>query len=185
MIAVRCTIADIIMPRDSGQMPIEIKCTHCGATLRVADEHAGKNARCPECATVVPIPSATPGFPPSRSGPTGPDSPDVDTTSSPTPSAPNPFASPMTETPMAEGGAEPHRGPLILGLGIGGLFCCVILSIVAIVMANEDLKKMSAGQMDPTGRGLTSAGRIVGIISIVLTVLSVILQIVLVVAQEM
>jgi phage FluMu protein Com len=37
-------------------MTIETDCTGCGQRLRVADEHAGKKARCPRCQTISPIP---------------------------------------------------------------------------------------------------------------------------------
>ena len=57
---------------------------------------------------------------------------------------------------------------MILVLGILGLVCCAILGIIAWVMGSGDLKKMNAGLMDPTGRGLTQAGQICGIISAIL-----------------
>lgn len=72
---------------------------------------------------------------------------------------------------------KPHRGVLILVLGILGLVCCFILGIVAWVMGNTDLKEMDAGRMDPTGRGLTQAGKICGIISVVLAVVGLIMGI--------
>jgi hypothetical protein len=65
----------------------------------------------------------------------------------------------------------PHRGTLILVLGIVGIVCCFIGGIVAWVMANTDLREMDAGRMDPDGRGLTLAGKICGIVSIVLFIL--------------
>jgi len=37
-------------------MPIETTCSGCGQRLRVADEHAGKKARCPSCQTVNLVP---------------------------------------------------------------------------------------------------------------------------------
>lgn len=37
-------------------MSIEFPCPGCQKTLRVADEHAGKQARCPHCQTVTPVP---------------------------------------------------------------------------------------------------------------------------------
>lgn len=66
---------------------------------------------------------------------------------------------------------RPHRGVLILVLGILGLVCCFILGIIAWVMGNTDLQEMRAGRMDPSGEGLTQAGRICGIISVVLWLL--------------
>ena len=66
----------------------------------------------------------------------------------------------------------PHRGTLILVLGILGIFCCIICGIIAWVLGNTDLREMDAGRMDPAGRGLTQAGKICGIVGIILTVLS-------------
>ncbi|MFT5301302.1 MAG: hypothetical protein ACI814_002105 [Mariniblastus sp.] len=37
-------------------MTIDIQCSGCSRQLRVADEHAGKSARCPECQTIVAVP---------------------------------------------------------------------------------------------------------------------------------
>ena len=51
-------------------MPIEFRCTSCGKLLRVKDDAAGKQAKCPACETVSqvptapPPPSAAPGEPP-------------------------------------------------------------------------------------------------------------------------
>lgn len=66
---------------------------------------------------------------------------------------------------------RPHRGTVILVLGILGLVCCFICGIVAWVMANGDLREMQAGRMDPSGQGLTQAGKICGIISVVLWII--------------
>lgn len=70
---------------------------------------------------------------------------------------------------------RPHRGVMILVFGILGLVCCVILGIVAWVMGNDDLKEMDAGRMDPSGRGLTQAGKICGIISVILQLVIVVI----------
>ena len=69
---------------------------------------------------------------------------------------------------------KPHRGTLILVLGILGLVVCAPLAIVAWVMGSGDLKEMDAGTMDPSGRGTTQAGKICGIIGTVLMIISVI-----------
>jgi hypothetical protein len=66
---------------------------------------------------------------------------------------------------------EPHRGTLILVLGALSLVVCVICGIVAWIMANEDLKKMKAGVMDPEGESNTKIGKILGIVSVALNVL--------------
>jgi hypothetical protein len=63
---------------------------------------------------------------------------------------------------------KPHRGVLILVLGILGIIPCFICGIIAWVLANNDLKEIDAGLMDPAGRGMTQAGKICGIIGIIL-----------------
>lgn len=53
-------------------MSIEFRCTSCQKLLRTPDETAGKQAKCPECGTIVPIPeSSTTGYDvaPSEIGP--------------------------------------------------------------------------------------------------------------------
>ena len=69
---------------------------------------------------------------------------------------------------------KPHRGTLILVLGILGLLLCQIFGIVAWIMGSSDLKEIDAGTMDPSGRGLTQAGKICGIIATVLMILSIV-----------
>jgi hypothetical protein len=56
-------------------------------------------------------------------------------------------------------------------LGILGIACCFICGIIAWVMANKDLAEMAAGSMDPSGRGLTQAGKICGMISVGIQIL--------------
>lgn len=63
---------------------------------------------------------------------------------------------------------EPHRGTTVLVLGILGLVVCQICGIIAWVMANKDIPKMEAGTMDPEGLGQTKAGKICGIISVII-----------------
>ena len=71
---------------------------------------------------------------------------------------------------------EPHRGTLILVLGILGLVVCPITGIFAWVMGNEDMKKIRAGRMDPEGEGITQAGRIMGIIASALMIIGILLM---------
>jgi hypothetical protein len=69
---------------------------------------------------------------------------------------------------------KPHRGTMVLVFGILGLVCCIpfVFSILAWVFGDNDLKEMAAGRMDPSGEGLTKAGKIMGIIGLCLQVLS-------------
>jgi hypothetical protein len=71
--------------------------------------------------------------------------------------------------------AKPHRGGLILTLGLLGLFICGLCGIAAWQMGNSDLQEMDAGMMDDSGRGLTNAGRIIGIIVTCLIVLNLVI----------
>lgn len=81
---------------------------------------------------------------------------------------------PTSPSPMPPGGmVKPHRGAVVLVLGILGLLLCFILGIVAWVMGTGDLHEMAEGRMDPSGRGLTQAGKILGIIATCLGILGV------------
>ena len=77
---------------------------------------------------------------------------------------------------------KPHRGVLILVFGILSWAVCQIFGILAWVWGNTDLKEMDAGRMDPSGHGMTQAGRIIGMISVLLTVAVILLVIVLLLA---
>ena len=89
----------------------------------------------------------------------------------------------MTTTPTQPAtNMQAHRGVMILILGILGLLTCVIFGIVAWVMGNGDLKKMDAGQMDLEGRGLTSAGRVCGMISTILGIVGTVIWVIMMVA---
>ena len=77
----------------------------------------------------------------------------------------------------------PHRGVLILVFSILSWFICVIFGIVAWILANSDLRAMEEGRMDPTGEGLTKAGKIVSIISVVLSIVGIIIGIIVLVGM--
>ncbi len=66
---------------------------------------------------------------------------------------------------------RPHRGAMILVFGILSWVVCFIFGIMAWVMGNSDLNAMAAGEMDPSGEGLTKAGKIIGMINIILAVI--------------
>jgi hypothetical protein len=68
---------------------------------------------------------------------------------------------------------RPHRGVAVLVLGILGITVFPAFGIAAWVMGNHDLSDMDAGRMDPTGRRMTAAGRVCGIISLVILCLAV------------
>jgi hypothetical protein len=91
--------------------------------------------------------------------------------------APVPTAGLVTAGAMAPGTLAPsfiapHRGGLILVLGLlGFLVNCPIFSLLAWVMGSRDLAEMTSGRMDRSGEGLTQAGRILGMILSVLWML--------------
>jgi len=91
----------------------------------------------------------------------------------------------MTTAPpppvMPGGGLRPHRGTMILVFGILGLVLCVIFGIIAWVMGNGDLNAIARGEMDPAGEGLTKAGKICGMISVILNIVAIVVWILMVV----
>lgn len=66
---------------------------------------------------------------------------------------------------------KPHRAVLVLVFGILGLVFCPFLGVSAWVMGNNDLREIAQGRMDPSGKDLTKAGRILGMIATVLIIL--------------
>ncbi|MBI1903904.1 MAG: hypothetical protein HYS13_22615 [Planctomycetia bacterium] len=53
--------------------------------------------------------------------------------------------------PGMGGPVQPHRGTMILVLGILSLVLCPILGPFAWVMGNTDMQEMAAGRMDRSG----------------------------------
>jgi hypothetical protein len=77
-------------------MAIEFRCSNCGKLLRVGDDSAGKRAKCPGCATVLPIPAAGSVAP--AAAPAGAPAPPSPARA---PSNPNPYQSPRAASPAA------------------------------------------------------------------------------------
>jgi len=59
---------------------------------------------------------------------------------------------------------KPHRAVVILVFGILSFAVCPFFGIAAWVMGNSDLQEMDNGWMDPSGRDMTKAGRICGMV---------------------
>jgi hypothetical protein len=164
-------------------MPSIIPCPSCSEQVRVPDELFGKWVKCPRCgqefaAPASNIPQAIVTPPPLPSDPSS--------------SVPKQSADfdpeveddrPWEDSRLRHGrmDAEPHRGTLILVLGIvsvvsfGGALCWGLgsliglpLGIAAWVMGHKDLQKIRSNQMDREGEGLTLAGRVLGIVGTVL-----------------
>jgi predicted Zn finger-like uncharacterized protein len=72
---------------------------------------------------------------------------------------------------------EPHRGTLILVLGIlsivlgwtGLIIVSLPMGLAAWIMGHRDLNKINARAMDPEGRGTTQAGYVCGIVGTILS----------------
>jgi len=78
---------------------------------------------------------------------------------------------PPTPSPQADAiHYAPHRGALILTFGILGIACCFPFGIAAWIMGNNDMQQIEAGMMDPTGKSITNAGKICGIIGTILVI---------------
>ena len=73
------------------------------------------------------------------------------------------------------GRGEPHRGVLILVLGILSLMVCGVIGIFAWMMGKSDLEKIRLGQMDKEGESLTKVGYILGIIGSIMFLLGMLL----------
>ena len=164
-------------------MAIEFKCQNCQKTLRVADEFAGKKARCPNCQTILLVEGDTETVEPTSVQPpvaSALQPPAYGQTGTPSASpfaTGNPYSSPaqasqyLNPTRRPSRG-EPHRGGLVLGLGIGAIACCPLVGIFPLIIGLRDLKAMKEGRMDNEGHGLTLAGTIIGGIMTALAVLS-------------
>lgn len=160
-------------------MPLVIECPQCKRRLNVPDDLLGRRVKCPSCATefeavesVIPIDEGSESVAPEVRPPAP---------------APNPFAYDEPQ-PRYPGGPEegysiaPHRGAIILTLGIVGLCmsCCPltgwILGGIAMSMGNTDLYEMARNRMDRSGRGMTQAGKICGTIAVVIATVGAVLR---------
>jgi len=149
-----------------------IPCPSCGRQLRVPDDLLGKLVKCPACSQTftanlsVPTPPAESEVQPETYRPAGSPPPPEDYLSeSPVPPEEDDYEPRPVHSRRRRRFQTEHRGALVLTLGILSLVICGLLGPVAWVMGNNDLAAMRAGRMDPSGEGVTQAGRICGIIS--------------------
>lgn len=83
-------------------MSIEFPCPGCNKLLRVSDASAGKQAKCPECDTIAPVPDAEPAAAPASNFGAAPAAGD------------NPFSSPQAvDTGLPPAGAPVGQGPIV------------------------------------------------------------------------
>jgi ribosomal protein S27E len=155
-----------------------INCPQCERKLQVPETLVGQDVKCPSC-------GATFAAPLGGSQPVPP--PNVESVENQPPSIQR-ESERHWDREDAEGhdydershrrrrrkDIEPHRGTLILVLGILGLVFSgfIVFGPIAWILGNNDLVAIRAGRMDPDGEGLTSAGRICGIIGTALSAFS-------------
>lgn len=158
-------------------MPSVIQCPKCKSQLQVDDGAWTEYFQCPACRTTFRA-AAKSG---ARSAPGPQRAPWEEEPAWKNLPPPKAFAVHEefeTSRPELRGTPLPHRGPLVLALGFSGLClsCLVpagwVLGGMAIAMGGDDLSRMTRGTMDPSGRALTAAGRICGIVAIVLATLA-------------
>lgn len=77
--------------------------------------------------------------------------------------------------PTASPYPEQSQATTILILGILSIVCCGLLGIAAWIMGNNELKAIDEGRRPPENRGTANAGRICGIIGVVLSLLGLVL----------
>jgi hypothetical protein len=68
-------------------------------------------------------------------------------------------------------------------LGILGITTLFPLGIAAWVMGHHDLLEMDAGRMDPSGKGITAAGKVCGMVSVLIAVVGTIIGLVAIAAK--
>lgn len=105
-------------------MAIEFHCTNCSCRLRVGDDASGRQAKCPQCGTVMTVPELVA----------------AEWASSPSegPAAASP---PPTPPPASYPDIPSYLAQAILCT----LFCCLPFGIVAIVFAAQVNGKLAVG----------------------------------------
>jgi hypothetical protein len=162
---------------ERGAMSEIISCPSCQRKVQVPEALAGQDVQCPTCGAtfVAQLPGMSPSPPASEPWAAPSEQPDS-WRDRPSGRRSPPYNDRGEVGRYPEDEDEPygrhrqrdlipHRGALILTLGILAIFLCSPLGIFAWVMGNTDMAQIRAGRMDPDGEGLTQAGRIIGMIT--------------------
>lgn len=163
-------------------MPVTITCPHCRKQLQMQEAHLGKQVRCPACQKAFAAEASEEEVP--------------DVRVFEVPEERSPVAARASKRREEEGSLDfteksksrgrsgeaadrkPHRGALILVLGLLGFFlagCPLagwILGGLAMKMGAKDVYEMAFGRMDRSGQGMTQVGKIFGMVTVVLSSIS-------------
>jgi predicted RNA-binding Zn-ribbon protein involved in translation (DUF1610 family) len=143
-----------------------ISCPSCQRKLQVPESLIGQDVQCPSCGAtfIARIGGAAPPSGAPRPQPTRP----WDTSRRPEDAGPPQSGSSAqddfdSEERPRRRDLAPHRGALILTLGLIGIVIWPAAPF-AWTMGNGDLKEIHAGRMDPDGEGQVHAGMVCGMI---------------------
>jgi hypothetical protein len=169
-----------------------IACPNCQRKLQVPEQYLGKKVQCPDCqhmftaetTAVSAQPASAPSAPPAPKSDDrrrGDDYDDEDDRPSRRGRYDDDEDDDLEYDDIRRRRRHhdfaPHRGGLILALGIVGLvgwLVCTILIVlgpIAWILGSADLREIHAGRMDPDGKGLTRAGQVCGIIGTIFMIL--------------
>jgi hypothetical protein len=157
-------------------MAITIECPKCLRQLNVPETLLGRRVKCPMCGVEFEASASPPSVLPASPPPV--EESDYVAADPPPQRRQRDPLDYDEDLGYAPERRRPHRGGLILTLGILGLVFSLcplpgwVLGGCAMSMGNSDLYEMAKGRMDREGRGTTQAGRILGIIAVTVASLS-------------
>ena len=157
-------------------MPEVIECPECRRKLNLPEGLLGEQVQCPSCGTTFTGAAAyrLAPKPPARPVP----APRVDENRRRPRERDDDPRRRDWDDDLEREGKNPDRGAAVLTLGILALvFSCLfipglVLGIIALAMGTSDLNEMTRGRMSRAGEGSTQAGKVCGLIAIVLSVMS-------------
>ncbi len=145
-------------------------CPSCQRKLQVPESLNGQDVQCPTCgATFIArisgeVPNRASPRPPDRWEERGGDRPRRRHGRDELDHAVDDDDEYQEGNPRRRRDVSPHRGGMILTLGILG-FCVGVTGPVAWILGNIDIAAIRAGTMDRDGESMTQAGRVCGIVS--------------------
>jgi phage FluMu protein Com len=156
-------------------MAATVSCVHCQALLEKPTPTPDAPVQCPQCRGVFYLPGTGPGAETHiRAGPP----PAVTFTADPFVLRKAPgfdwrgFADNEVDwsvsIPRGKRVIRPHRGRAIFAYGLLALFPCAawLFGVLAITLAEFDLREINAGNVEPAGESLTKWGRLLGYVGI-------------------